>query len=96
MGDLVKTFAHLTGADISKTIQTKLNVKKNNLAFMDDFVKTAAHLSGAGISKTSAAFMGDSEKTEAPAYRTEADISKRIQAKLNVKKKKLTFLGAPV
>ena len=87
MGDPVKTSAHLTGADISKTIQTKLNVKKNNLAFMDDPVKTAAHLSGAGISKTSAAFMGDSEKTEAPAYRTEADISKRIQAKLNVKKK---------
>ena len=40
--------------------------------------------------------MSNPEKTGAPAHRSEADIPKRIQAKLNLKKKILAFMGPPV
>ena len=51
MSTSVKTSAHHTGADISKRIQAKLNVKKKILAFMGTPVKTFAHHTRADISK---------------------------------------------
>ena len=54
---------------------------------MGERVETSTHLTGAAIMSTS---------VKTSAHHTGADISKRIQAKPNVKKKKLAFTGAPV
>ena len=51
---------------------------------MGERVKTFTHLTGAAIMRTS---------VKTSAHHTGADISKRIQAKLNVKKKILAFMG---